>query len=143
MKTRATGRELFIIVTTSVAAFYGGGTGSGYSPSKSAQQRIVESLNAEYAEHGVRAFGVHPCNAATEMVAGKVSQEFADESLDEDPLLPGQFFVWLVATKEAQKLQGRYTNATWDGALHFWCLQGLTLVPSGRVAGRHSRRKVG
>jgi NAD(P)-dependent dehydrogenase (short-subunit alcohol dehydrogenase family) len=116
MKARATGRELFLIVTTSVGAFLGGPTGSGYGSSKSAQQRIVEILDAEYAQHRVHAFGVHPCNAATELVVDKnVPQEFVGSSMDEDPALSGKFFVWLVATREAQKLQGRYASANWDG----------------------------
>jgi NADP-dependent 3-hydroxy acid dehydrogenase YdfG len=58
-------KPLKLLVTTSIVLNFAFPGQSAYGPSKSAQQRIVEMIHADYQNQSVQVFGYHPgsCSA--------------------------------------------------------------------------------
>ncbi|KAK7181461.1 hypothetical protein DPSP01_013475 [Paraphaeosphaeria sporulosa] len=87
---------------------------SEYCIGKVALNTLTQFVDAEYREHGIQAFAVHPGGIDTEMARSDETFIKGLEGLLIDTVeLPGGFCVWLSAA-ERKWLSGRYLAAPWD-----------------------------
>lgn len=82
---------------------------SAYTSSKTAFGRLVQHVQGDYWDTGLRVHGFHPGTIASDMT---LKGGLTDAKWD-DVTLPGQFAVWL-AGPEAEFLKGRFLWAHWD-----------------------------
>ncbi|KAH8754367.1 hypothetical protein F5883DRAFT_431409 [Diaporthe sp. PMI_573] len=108
------GGDKTIITVSSVGAHQVVPGFSSYQTSKLAALRLAEHAVAEYGEHGLLAYSIHPGNVPTDMsdqllaVAPEFKYIFVDT-----PELCGDSVVYL-ASRKRDWLAGRYLNVTWD-----------------------------
>ncbi|OAG00195.1 NAD-P-binding protein [Paraphaeosphaeria sporulosa] len=84
---------------------------SGYQAGKLALLRFGEFLNADYADQGILAFGIHPGGIATELAKGM--PEAMHSMLTDTEELAGDSIVWLTAERR-EWIKGRYVSCNWD-----------------------------
>ncbi|MCJ1440701.1 MAG: hypothetical protein MMC23_001187 [Stictis urceolatum] len=87
---------------------------SGYAGSKSAVNRLVEYVDHENKEKGIRCFGLQPGGVAgTDLTKAMGMPEWLEKMLTEKPELAAATVLYLF-TSRADYLGGRYVTATWD-----------------------------
>ncbi|CAO1600585.1 hypothetical protein XANCAGTX0491_004269 [Xanthoria calcicola] len=87
---------------------------SAYQTGKLAQLRFTEFISAEYGDHGVIPFCIHPGNIPTELIGGpEAIPDHFKHVVVETPQLSADTIIYLVKEKR-QWLAGRYINCTWD-----------------------------
>lgn len=84
---------------------------SGYQAGKMALLRFGEFLNADYADKGMLAFGIHPGGIPTELAKGM--PEATHSMLTDTAELAGDSIVWLTAERR-EWIKGRYVSCNWD-----------------------------
>jgi NAD(P)-dependent dehydrogenase (short-subunit alcohol dehydrogenase family) len=118
-----------IIIVASQAAERGGPNVSAYQIAKSSQLRMAESLGAEGAELGIKAFAIHPGTVDTAFATAAMTRPDAMKyvpqfgarlkAMRDDPSLatpmsaPAELCVFL-ASGAADAMTGRYLRATDD-----------------------------
>jgi NAD(P)-dependent dehydrogenase (short-subunit alcohol dehydrogenase family) len=160
MKERGGGR---IIIISSRAAERGGPNFSGYQIAKASQLRLTESIAAEGAEYGIRAFVLHPGlvdtqftdDALTRPDAQKYAPQFIarlntlrDNPASGNPMSQVTGLCAFLASGQGDGLSGRYISVDDDVAelarnaqkiqdddLYTLRLRTLNYVPAGHEAG--------
>lgn len=86
-----------------------GGWGLGYASSKAAFGRIAGSVNAEYADRGIRAFNVDPGFVVTESALARGGTDAIGQSgyPSADPAASGTVIAWLAASADADRFLGK------------------------------------
>ncbi len=84
---------------------------SDYQTSKHAVNRLVEFIDVDYAEDGIKCFAVHPGGVNTPLARNM--PEATHPHLIDEPELAAGFIVWLCSGK-ADWAKGRYLSANWD-----------------------------
>ncbi len=108
------GGDKTIVYIASVAAFLRSPGLSAYQTSKLALLRFAEFVCAEYGEHGLLAFCVHPGNVpGTDILGPDGAPEFLKHVFTETKELAGDTIVFLTGEKR-EWLAGRYVSCTWD-----------------------------
>ena len=100
-----------LIIVSSVGAQLLVGGASYYQTSKHAVNRLVEFVQTDHGDEGLKCFALHPGGVATEV--GKAMPDYMHEYLNDDPALAAGFKVWL-ASGRADWAKGRYLSANWD-----------------------------
>lgn len=112
-KGNASGKKLYIIATSTIGSITPSIGLTAYQASKSALNRFVEFIDTGYREKNVIAHAFHPGGIVTDLSSAAMPAAMI-HLLSDTAQLPGGFVVWLCATKEADKLAGRYCSANWD-----------------------------
>lgn len=99
-----------ILEVSSSAAFRMYEGSATYSACKSSFARIMQQVQYEYWDTGLRVFSFHPGTIQSEITKGRLTGKNVPW---DDVGLPGHFAVWL-ASPEAGFLKGRYLWAHWD-----------------------------
>ncbi|GAA6011624.1 hypothetical protein JCM10207_002682 [Rhodosporidiobolus poonsookiae] len=105
------GKKLSILLTSSLGSTLTMLGMGGYQSFKSAINRFAEFVHFE--EPGVRVFVFHPASTVTKLTIDSIPSEYHG-LLDDTPLLPAGFAVWLATQNSADFLRGRYISANWD-----------------------------
>lgn len=100
-----------LIIVSSVGAQLKFPGASDYQTSKHAINRLVEFIQSDHGEDGIKTFAIHPGGVATDL--GKTLPEAMHAYLNDEPDLAACFKVWL-ASGQADWAAGRYLSATWD-----------------------------
>lgn len=88
--------------------------------------RFIEFVDAGYKDKNVIAHAYHPGAVMTSLSSAGMP-EHLQHHLTDSSALAGGFLVWLCATKEADKLSGRYSSANWDVTELLQVIQGGAL----------------
>ncbi|KAJ5584274.1 uncharacterized protein N7459_004074 [Penicillium hispanicum] len=108
----------FIVINSIAAPTVTGPTGHAhYCVSKTAQVRLVEMINEQYAPKGLFCASLHPGGMASEFSKAVVPEEYL-HILTDSPDLVGSFCVWLTSlnaiNRKREVLNGRFISCKWD-----------------------------
>ncbi|MCI4661679.1 MAG: SDR family oxidoreductase [Neomegalonema sp.] len=100
-----------LIVMSSIGAQFLMPGASDYQTSKHAINRLVEFVQSDHGDDGIKCFAMHPGGVATDI--GHAMPEHMHEYLVDEPDLAASFVVWL-SSGQADWAKGRYLSANWD-----------------------------
>jgi NAD(P)-dependent dehydrogenase (short-subunit alcohol dehydrogenase family) len=105
------GRQKIIVNVSSIGAHVTRPGASGYQTSKFALLRFTEFVQAEYQEHGLVTYAIHPGGVPTEL--GLSMPEAMHALLVDKTELAGDTLAWLTQDRR-EWLGGRYISVNWD-----------------------------